>query len=198
MSAAPLPKWTSEYGYAGLRMTAADYLALGETPERYELVNGVVCMSPAPTLRHQLFFGEIVFQMATIVRANPGFRYFPDSSVQFSADTVYEPDLSCYRPGRIPPMPSRLTEAPDLVIEILSPGSRAFDLAAKKDDYERFGVVEYWAIDPADARVRCYRRGGDQLIESASPAAIDRTLPSTGLPGFVLNMAPLRALAQMQ
>src|SRR5256885_1453627 len=51
MSALPKPLG-SDIGYAGLRMTADDYLGLGETQERYELINGVVFMSPSPTPRH--------------------------------------------------------------------------------------------------------------------------------------------------
>ncbi len=192
MSAAP--KWPRECGYAGLRMTAWEYLALGETAERYELIDGVVCMSPAPTPRHQKLIRAILRQLESFVDSNPGFDFFQDSDVVFSPKVVYEPDVSCYRPGRVPAMPRQLTEVPDLVIEVLSPGSRAFDLTTKKDDYERFGVGEYWAIDPADARVRCYKRDGEILIEVPVRG---HTLASTGLPGFVLDLVPLRTLAQM-
>ncbi|MBC7772667.1 MAG: Uma2 family endonuclease [Pyrinomonadaceae bacterium] len=193
MSAAP--RWPSEYGYAGLRMSAQEYLALGETQDHYELINGVVCMSPKPTPRHQKIIQAIQRQLERFIDANPGFQYFLDSDVRFSDNTVYEPDLSCYRPGRVSAMPRHLSEVPDLIIEILSPGTRAFDLTVKKDDYERYGVSEYWAIDPADARVRCYRRQGELLIES--PVITD-SLASTALPGFVLDVVPLRTLAQLQ
>ena len=192
MSAAP--KWPSEFGYAGLRMTASEYLALGETRERYELIDGVVCMSPSPTPRHQKLLRAIYRQLESFIDANPGFDYFQDSDVVLGSQIVYEPDISCYRPGRIPAMPHHLTQPPDLVIEILSPGSKAFDLTTKKDDYERFGVHEYWAIDPADARVRCYRRQGQLFIET--PVTGD-FLESTGWPGFVLDLLPLRALASL-
>jgi Uma2 family endonuclease len=79
------------------------------------------------------------------------------------------------------------------VIELLSPSTRAFDLTTKRDDYEAFGVQEYWAIDSADARARCYRRDQDLLIEV--PVRGD-TLPSSAMPGLTLDLRPIRALVQ--
>jgi Uma2 family endonuclease len=179
-------------GYAGLRMTASEYLALGETAERTELIDGVVCMSPRPTTRHQAALSLVQFQLELFVRSSPGFRYFPDVDLELGPSTVYAPDLVCYRPGRVTGFPGALTEAPDLIVEVLSPGTKAFDLTTKKDDYERFGVGEYWAVDPGDGRVRCYCRQETLLVEA--PVSGD-TLASTALPGFTLDIRPLRDLA---
>jgi Uma2 family endonuclease len=76
------------------------------------------------------------------------------------------------------------------VIEILSPGTKAFDLTTKKDDYERCGVAEYWAIDSSDARLRCYRREGRNLVEIS---VAGESVASTALAGFVLDLRPIRA-----
>lgn len=85
--------------------------------------------------------------------------------------------------------PERLVLPADLVIEILSPGSTVMDLITKRDDYERFGVGEYWAVDPSDLRIRAWRREGSRLIESAIEG---ERVPSAALVGFVLDVAALR------
>jgi Uma2 family endonuclease len=117
---------------------------------------------------------------------------FPEVDWELRPDTVYSPDIACYAPGRINEMPARLTTPPDLIIEILPPGTKAFDLTTKKDDYEACGVAEYWTIDPADARVRCSARSGNRLVESAPDGD---QLASSALPGLTLDLGPLRAAA---
>lgn len=178
-------------------MTAAEFLAAGPTEERLELVDGVVVMSPRPTPLHQLILGLIFQQLQGWVAQHAGAACFPEVDLELHSHKVYSPDLVCYAPGRLKGIPSHLTEAPDLLIEILSPGTKAFDLTTKKDDYERHGVAEFWAIDPVDVRVRCYRRSGAQLLEvaGAGGAAGGDRVESSGLSGFVLDLRPLRDAA---
>ncbi len=193
MSAAP--RFPIDLGYAGLRMTADEYLALGETQERYQLIDGVVTMSPKPTPLHQGLIVQIIFHLETFARANPGVLVFPDTDVRFGPHLVYEPDISVYRTGRLTGVPRRLTEAPDLIVEVLSPGSKALDLITKRSDYERFGVGEYWVIDPATGGVRCWRRQGVQFVEAAADG---ESLASTAIPGFVLDLGAIRPLCRNQ
>lgn len=179
-------------------MTAAQYLALGETPERTELVDGVVVMSPSPLPIHQLIVVEVCTQIRVSARQGGLCIAFPDTDVVFAADLVYRPDISVYRAGRFRGVPRRLDLPPDLIIEILSPSNRGLDLVTKRDDYNRFGVAEYWVIDPADASIRCWTRAAvatgqplAPLVETQSEA---QRVPSAALPGFVLDLAPIRAL----
>ena len=179
-------------------MNADDFLSLPETEARFELVNGVVLMSPSPRPRHWRFVQEILIQIQTFARPLGGFDTYAEVDVRLDDSTVYQPDLAVYaRTPAIKP-PERLTSPPDLVVEILSPGSKAFDLATKRDTYERFGVKEYWAIDPQDGsepsglRVRSWRLDLARYVETAADG--DR-LASTSLPGFVLDLAPLRAMS---
>lgn len=188
-----LPKYPRDIGYAGLRMTADEYLALGETPERYELIDGMVVMSPSPIPLQNEVALEIAFQLkAHAARAEP-VRVFPETDVRFADGTVYRPDLCAYRAGRLPSKVEHLDAPPDLIVEILSPGSKPLDLITKRDDYERFGVGEYWAVDPSNAMVRCWRRQGARLLET--PVEGD-TVPSGALAGFSLDLRPLRAIIQ--
>ncbi len=186
-----VPRLPSDFGYAGLRMTADDYLALGETPERYELIDGVVVMSPSPNFRHQKIVLLLIRQLDAFAQRSGG-ELIPDIDIRLSPGLVYRPDLVYYGPGRLTGIPARLDTPPDLVIEVLSPGSKPLDLVTKKSDYERFGVGEYWVVDPATGDVRCWSRRGDAFVESR--AAGDR-LTSGVVSGLVLDLAPLRGVA---
>lgn len=179
--------------FAGMRMRAADFLSIGETTDRYELVHGVVQMSPPPSTLHQSAASVIHVQLAMFVTRREGYRFFAEVGWEIDASTVLVPDLVAYRPGRIRGFPPRLAVPPDLVIEILSPKTRASDLTIKRREYERVGVLEYWVVDPSDAAVRCFRLQEGAFVEVNVSG--DR-LESVALDGFVLDLQPLRALAR--
>lgn len=181
-----LPRTNDDFGIVGLRMTAAEFFALGESPERVELIDGVVVLSPSPTPRHQELVQAIFEGLLAHKRL---IRVYLDTDLQVSADLVYRPDVSVYTRVRLPETPRRLATPPDLVVEVLSPGSKPLDLITKRGDYERFGVAEYWVIDPADLHVRCWRREGERLLEASAP--VER-VESSAIPGFHVDIAALR------
>ena len=95
-------------------------------------------------------------------------------------------------------LPERLTEPPDLIVEVLSPGTKPLDLITKRDDYEAAGVAEYWVVDPAGGDVRCWQR---QPARSGTPRLYERPvepdeLPSQAVAGFTLDLRPLRKIAR--
>lgn len=198
------PSRSGDLGYAGLLMRADDFFALGETPERYELINGVVVMSPSPKPNHWWLIEEVLFQIRAFSRAGGGggFDTYAETDLYLDEQTVYRPDLCVYARPRASKAPLRLTTPPDLVVEINSPGNKAYDLVTKRDSYERFGVKEYWAIDP-DAppvpsdplgfRVRSWRQEKGRFIESLVEGD---TLPSIAIAGFGLNLVPLREMTR--
>lgn len=189
----------ADLGFSGLLMGAEDFYAIGETQERYELVNGVVVMSPSPTPQHWSLIEEILFQVQAFARPKGGFETYSETDLYVDAKMVFRPDLCVYARPRPKKPPLRLTESPDVIVEISSPGNKSFDLVTKREVYERFGVKEYWSIDPNDPndppglRVRAWRQerdGGRRLIEL--PTEGD-ALASVAMPGFVLDLRPLRA-----
>jgi Uma2 family endonuclease len=194
MSAAP--RFPPELGYAGLKMTADEFLSLAETPERYQLIDGVVVMSPSASAGHNEIAAEIIYQLKAYAGKSGAIRVFPETDVRFRADKVYCRDVSVYLTSRLPDRPERLDIAPDLVVEVLSPGTKALDLITKRDDYDAAGVREYWAVDPANGDVRVWQQrtgaGGQRLCE-APPEG--ETIASTALAGLVLDLRPLRAIA---
>jgi Uma2 family endonuclease len=184
-------------GFAGLLMSAEEYFAIGETEERYELVNGVVIMSPSPTPRHWRFTREILRQIDSFCGPDSVDPYC-ETDLQVSASTVFRPDMCLYaRPATETP-PERLVESPDLVVEINSPGNKAYDLETKRRAYEKFGVKEYWSIDPWDPseppglRVRAWRLERGRYVEM--PVEGDR-LVSGVVAGFALDLRRLRRLS---
>src|SRR6185295_1633314 len=118
------------------------------TEDRYELVNGVVVMSPSPTPRHQRIAFLLALQIEGWAESTAGIHVIPDVDIRVGPDKVYRPDIVVYRHTRLPAIPTRLTVPPDLIVEVLSPGSESMDYVVKRDDYDRFGVAEYWVIDP--------------------------------------------------
>lgn len=182
-------------GYAGLRMTADEYLALPPDGERYELVEGVVVMSPSPVLRHQAVSGEVFFQLQAYLRANPvGFAFF-EVDVHLGRgvggrDLVFRPDLVFVRRERFGVLPDWVTGAPDVVCEVVSPGYRRYDRETKRTEYERHGVAEYWLVDPERATIDLWRLDGGRYAD-VTPAG--DAYASAAIPGFVLDLAAVRA-----
>ncbi len=135
---------------AGIKLTYAEYRTLPETGPRYQLLEGQLVMTPAPSFRHQTVVARLfaaLFNFAEprrlgVVRAAP-------LDVILGAETVLQPDivyLSNTRRGLI--AEEGVRGAPDLCVEVLSPHSREFDLGAKRALYAQHGVLEYWAVDP--------------------------------------------------
>lgn len=89
-----LPKSPIGNDYAGLRMTAEEYLALGETDKRYELIDGVVFMSPAPTMRDQRVRDLIMAQLIACEAHAPGMMSVSEADVRMTRGKVYRPDIS--------------------------------------------------------------------------------------------------------
>ncbi|MBI4579614.1 MAG: Uma2 family endonuclease, partial [Planctomycetes bacterium] len=144
---------TAEARYHGLRMTADEYLRLPDDGRWYELIDGVVCMSPSPTPAHQKVAARLVGQISAWLDRHPIGEVFVEVDVQLGVgprggDLVYRPDVVFVRGDAAGAITDRISGPPHLVVEIISPSSRRFDHETKKGDYERCGVEEYWIIDP--------------------------------------------------
>lgn len=174
-----------------MKMTADEYRALGETAERYELIDGVVVTSPGPLPKHNEVLAKIIFQLESAASAGSGLRIFPETDIRFASAAVYRPDVSIYRTERLPASVDHLEAPPDLIVEVLSAGTKALDLLTKRDDYDRFGVAEYWTVDPANGEVRCWRRQGQRLHDVPIEGDF---LSSSSLAGFTLDLRPIRAI----
>lgn len=174
----------------GLRMSADEYLALGETRERYELIDGVVCMSPSASFAHQRIVTEIAAQVRAFLKNRPLGEVAVETDVRFADDLVYRPDLVYLSREKASRCKTHVTEPPDVVVEVVSPDSRRLDRETKKRDYERFGVGEYWLVDPLDKSFAFHRLLDGRWVDAA---AEENEFASHVIAGFRLDLHALRA-----
>ncbi|MCB9841137.1 MAG: Uma2 family endonuclease [Phycisphaeraceae bacterium] len=179
----------AEPQYIGIRCSADEYLALEHDGFRYQLINGVVIMSPRPTPHHQSILLAILRQIDPAALSLGG-AVLPEVDLRLAPDLVYSPDVCYVAPGREFPRDQALSLVPDMVVEILSPSSRRMDLRTKRTDYERFGVREYWVVEPDERRVRVFRLSGGVYAEAICEGA---TAASEAIPGFAFDLDALRA-----
>ena len=162
-------------------MSADEFLALGETDHRLELVDGVVVVSPSPQPLHQVIGRRFMHQFLSQEAALPGMQVFYETDIVLAPRLVYCPDICVYAPGRLAGIPARLALAPDLIVEILSPGNKPKDLVTKRDDYEKHGVGEYWVVEPTDTSIRVFRRAGGVLTQDPAPGTVVECRAVAGL-----------------
>src|SRR5437762_1680428 len=110
---APYPR------YAGLRMSADEFLALDDDGFRYELVNGVVLMSPPPSFEHQELAIRVISRLLAFVEPRNLGKVQYEAGIRFGPDLVYQADIVFYSGDRAAGTRERLTIAPDFVIEFL-------------------------------------------------------------------------------
>jgi len=149
------------------RLTYADLVAMPEDGKRHELIDGEHYVTPSPTLRHQLVLSHLHLDLGGYVEANGlGQAFFAPLDVILSDYDVVEPDLLFVSTERLEQIGrAYIHAAPDLVVEVLSPGTRRIDATKKLRLYEKFGVAEYWMIDPEAEWVDVYRAGSGQPPE---------------------------------
>ncbi|MEK6782864.1 MAG: Uma2 family endonuclease [Bacteroidota bacterium] len=117
-----------------------------------ELIDNIIYMSPSPISKHQVILNKINVQLYThLEKNNLGMVYLAPLDVYLDEKSnAVQPDLSVVLNGG----KARVDEngfiqgVPDLIVEILSTGNREYNLVKKKELYQRFGVKEYWVVDP--------------------------------------------------
>ena len=180
---------------AGVRWTIADLELFPDDNQRYEIVDGELFVSKAAGNRHQRVLLELTTELSIWNRATGLGVLLPTPGLILGeADSVI-PDVvwvSCERYAVIHGEDDHLHGAPELVVEVLSPGATNArrDREAKLRMYSVYGVHEYWIPDPATETVAVYRRHQAQLRLEATLGHED-TLTSPLLPGFAVSVAQL-------
>lgn len=134
----------------GRALTRDDLDAMPDDGHRYELIDGVLIVSPAPTPTHQ----RASFRLGLLLHAAlpPRLEILPAPlDVVLSDDTVLQPDLVVAQ--TLDFGDRGLSAAPLLAVEVLSPSSRGIDLLLKKDRLERAGCAHYWVVDPQEPSI---------------------------------------------
>ncbi|MBI3967229.1 MAG: Uma2 family endonuclease [Chloroflexi bacterium] len=180
-----------------LRFTVSDLELLPEDGKRYEIIDGELHVSTQPHWQHQYVSTRIVIsfdrwdpdsERGVLIPA-PGLIFAPDQAV--APDVVW---ISRARFDQVVGPDGKLHAAPDLVVEILSPGAanEQRDRELKLELYSRYGVREYWLVDWRRQTLDVYRREQDALALAVRLSAED-SLTSPLLPGFAVLVRALCA-----
>lgn len=155
-------------------LTYRDYEALPNDGRRYEIHDGELSVTPAPSPRHQDAGANLGDVLRAHVKAHAlGKVYYAPIDVILADTTIVQPDLVHVAAARLGSITSRGIEGPpDLVVEVLSPSTAATDRHTKRQLYERFGVPHYWMVDPDSGVIAAYTLGehGYTLAAQASGA----------------------------
>ncbi|MBA2396571.1 MAG: Uma2 family endonuclease [Ktedonobacteraceae bacterium] len=165
--------------------TYNDYTAMPDDEKRYQIVDGVLFMSPSPDTRHQDTVGAIFAYLREYALRNKlGKVYIAPLDVELNPKTVVQPDVLLILHAHLERIAAkRIIGAPDLVVEVSSPGTTGFDRRQKQDAYAHAGVPEYWIVNPASHTVELL------IVENTAYRSLgifqgQQTLPSTIVPGF--------------
>jgi Uma2 family endonuclease len=146
----------------GVKLTYDDFLLFPDDGQRHELIDGEHFVTPSPYQIHQIIVGNLYFAIRVYLEEHPiGQVFLSPFDVVFSNFDVVEPDLLYISTARHEILTKQNVQgAPDLVIEVGSPGTRRRDETIKRRLYERSEVSEYWIVDPELEVVRIYQRDG--------------------------------------
>jgi len=151
----------SSVATADRRMTYRDLVRLPDDGRRHELLDGEHVVTPSPSTAHQRILWNLSRELGNFLDVHPtGTALFAPFDIKLSLFTVVVPDLVYFTAERFARVVNEkhATAAPDLVVEIVSPGTRRRDRGRKRAIYEREGVGAYWIVDPEAKDVTVLRR----------------------------------------
>lgn len=178
------------------RLTYNDWLELTHEHHLYELIDGELHISTTPSLKHQRICPEIQVELVNHARRHgEGEVFQAPTGVRLSDNDVVEPDLIMVMPNSSAVIGAQAIEgAPDLVVEVLTPGTAHRDLGRKRELYERAGVREYWIVDPESRSIEVLGMRNGAYVQIGLHKTGD-ILSSRVLPLFEIEISDLFATA---
>jgi Uma2 family endonuclease len=168
-------------------VTYDDYRTLPDDGNQYQIIEGELNMSPSPNSLHQVILGKL-FTLTNdyVEKNNLGTMILAPLDVVLSMTDVVQPDLMYISSGREDIIAeNNIVEAPDLVVEILSPATKTMDRTNKKSLYQRYGAKEYWIVDPLAQTIEQFilQEEKFELNDSLNSSEV---LTSSAIEGFTL------------
>lgn len=156
-------------------LTRADLAEIvDEEPDdgrRYELIDGVLVVSPASRHVHQVVLGNLHLLLRSACPAELQVILAP-FAVALADDTEVQPDLLVAPRSQF--TSRELPGAPLLAVEVLSPSTRRFDRLLKRDRFEQAGVASYWLVDPDEPAVVVLELVAGRYVEAGQAAGSER------------------------
>jgi Uma2 family endonuclease len=176
----------------GVKLTYEDFVLFPDDGKRHEVIDGEHYVTPSPNTAHQRVSGNLHLLIGSWLETHRiGRIFYAPFDVIFTDFDIVEPDLLYFSNERAAAVltPQHVRGAPEIVVEIASPGTRKRDETIKRHLYEREGVSEYWVVDPDVEVVRVFRlRGNDafdrvvELSREAGDALTTSLLPGLEMP----------------
>ena len=170
-------------------LTYADYARL--TPPdsgNYELHNGKIIFMPTPIGYHQQISMRLSIKMGSyILQKQLGQLLAAPMDTIFSEHDTLQPDLLFVAQERVHIIKKQVEGAPDLIVEIISPGNTQKEMSYKKYVYETSGVREYWLIHPEKLTITQYENIENELVR-LNVLNIDDLLQSKVVEGFEIKV----------
>ncbi len=166
--------------------TYDDYAALPNDGHRFEIVNGVLVMAPAPSPEHQSIVGEIFAYLREHIKlAGLGRVLMAPIDMDLGPKNIYQPDVVVVLNAHLDRIAAKkIVGAPDLVVEIASPSTAAHDRLTKYEKYAQAGITEYWIVKPTTHTIEVmilehgeYRSRGIFSGQASLPSQIVPDLP---------------------
>ena len=174
------------------RVTFAELAEWPDDGRQYELYDGEVIVNPAPFPRHQLVSARLEEVLVDYRRAAGGLWLHSPIDIVFSEHNVVQPDIVYFREERrhLIDMMAAIRIPPDLVIEVLSRSTAARDRGRKMQMFARFGVPEYWIVDPTADTLEVHRLDERRYVCVATCGEHDEVQSAT-LPGLTFQASGL-------
>ena len=172
------PPWTREM-----------VLALPDDGNRYELLDGELLVTPAPSAAHQWAVAAVFQRLIRYLDGTTiGFACTSPADLRLEGGQIAQPDVFVVLPRPDGSRPARWEDfrIPLLVVEVLSSSTAPADRITKRRRYQRTGIPEYWVVDVAGRVIERWRPADDR------PEIIDQTLewePDPGHPPLVISLA---------
>ncbi|NCO42758.1 MAG: Uma2 family endonuclease [Armatimonadetes bacterium CG_4_10_14_3_um_filter_66_18] len=179
----------------GRRMTIEEFWKLPEGPPYYEFEDGEVTEMARPHGQHQRALRVLLRAVDGYLDEHGGGEVWPEIDVELSPRRAYAPDLVFLteeHADRYSDDTGRVHGAPDLVVEIASPGTVGRDRLTKLTNYAREGVSWYWLVDPQALVVEELRLSGEAYLHVGG-ADMGETFEPQLFPGLQLNLRELLA-----
>jgi Uma2 family endonuclease len=144
---------------------------------RYELLEGMLLVTPAPSITHQLVATRLAHILMNALGDGRKAHVVAVGALQRGEKTQLQPDILVF-PASFPPDTDwRTIQGWWLAVEVMSPSSRVYDRVVKRDAYLALGVDEYWVVDIRDRSIEVWKRGSaasERAVNSLTwrPAAL--------------------------
>lgn len=172
------------------KFTYEDYYRLPDKP-KVELIDGAYFVSPSPFAKHQQVSWKIEHLLGEWVEEHDlGEVYNAPLDVILSQYDTVQPDILFIAKERTNIIRKFIEGPPDLVIEILSPYNKVTDQKIKKSLYEKFGVPEYWIVDPDKQTITRFNLKSKKY-QTAKTYRHGEVMQSKILPGFKFSLAAI-------